>query len=734
MLPPLLIAALLIAAFVKLFAWHPAFLEPSWNAVYRIQNGVWQALPELPGDPEKLQVSAGGAVWALYWHYGVGGELARFDGVAWRRFTAKEFGVRSVLASDFVLDGEDVWMPTDEGVLHWDGAYWKCYREAMVEPNESSIAAAHGQVWVIDGQGTLRHFDGRQWTQRKVEWPGTTRGDDEDDSPELASTDDGSLWLARNGIWRWDGAQWTPAKSGTKEFEEASLMGATGKSIWLAYGNLLVSLAPDGTLRRFARAQMGLGNERIDSVAENGGRIEVATSRGILEFDGSAWRRLPAPGNGVEAVVAIRAGAGGELLAIGNTPHPVARRWQVPIRMIPLVLMLGVVAMIVWMVRIYKRRKLDDHQRMQQAVEHATGAIPEELARDERLLAKQSSWWSATMTVGVVIGAGVLYQMSRIFWPGVPSWMFLAIAFALHTAVTVGQSLIRKTPKPWDPIEPGGASFDWGPTRQALPASLAVFLLMNLGAFPKWLGDPVVWLLNGVFALMWYKVLEHRFMLWALRRGDFDGALRVIRLFRFYNPESGKALALRGVILLLAGRYEEAEETLRRAVARLRSRTAQAQALESLGDALLERGRYDEAWRSYEAAMRAAPSFRRPYRGMAELVLRQGRDPGRALECIEKIEGKGTRDDYCSLKAWALAELGRGSEVEAAVAEAIRKTNLKSRPDVATTYRRLGLAMQAMDRQAEAEEYLKKAVDAGPHGRWPALAQAALDRKSVWSA
>jgi tetratricopeptide (TPR) repeat protein len=342
--------------------------------------------------------------------------------------------------------------------------------------------------------------------------------------------------------------------------------------------------------------------------------------------------------------------------------------------------------------------------------------------------------------VGVILGAMVGYSVTRIFWPAAPKWMFLVIALALHTVSTLGQTLVRRTPKPWDPIEPGGASFDWGPTWSALPASLIVFMLLSVGEFPKWMGDPVLWLVCGILARVWYKVIEEKFLVSVLRRGDYEGGLKVIRRFNFYNPEAGPALSRSGHILLTAGRFREAEEMLRRAVAGLRSRAAQAHALEFLGDAMLEQGRNDEALRSYEAALHAAPGFRRPYRGMAELVLRQGREPARALEYVENIVGPSgpswnrwtsngqATDDYWSLKAWALAELGRGAEVALAVAEAIRKTNPKSRPDVSATYRRLGLAMKAMDRQTEAEEYFKKVTDADPQGRWSPLVKAMLKR------
>ncbi len=567
---PILIGALLLTAEIHWFSWRPSFLEPSQNAVYRIAGGVWQRLPDLPGDPEKLQVSPGGAVWALYWHRGIGTELARWDGSAgdstpWRIYRAADFGVAATSASNFALDGENVWAATDKGVLHWDGARWKLYREA-ISTREPSIVAAHGQAWVLGERGSLAHFDGAHWTQQQVELSGGVKWDDEwASSPQLARTEDGSLWIVRDGVWISDGPRWAAMKSGGADFHAADLVGATGQSIWLSDHDELVALAAGGPLKRFASAEMGISREGIEDMTESGGRIEVATSRGILEFDGSAWRRLSLPGNGVQGVVGIRPGAGGEMFAIVNIPHPLARaRWQRLIRSIPLVLMLGVVAMIVWVVKIYKSQQLDEHQRLQQAVVHATGAVPEEFARDERLLAKQSSWWSASLTVGVILGASMGFFVARIFWPGLPSWIFLALALGLHVAVTVAQSLIRRTPRPWDPIEPGGPSFDWGPTRQALPAALGVFLLMNLGSFP------VVWLLLGVAALMWYKVLEQKFIVWALRRANYDEALKVVRGFRFYNLEGEAAQFRLGRILLLAGRFREAEEALRRAVARLR--------------------------------------------------------------------------------------------------------------------------------------------------------------------
>jgi len=244
------------------------------------------------------------------------------------------------------------------------------------------------------------------------------------------------------------------------------------------------------------------------------------------------------------------------------------------------------------------------------------------------------------------------------------------------------------------------------------------------------MGNPALWLAYGILAITWYKAIEQKLLNAAIRRGDIEGGLNIIRWFHFYSPDGGMALSLRGRVLLRAGKFREAEELLRQALASLRSNHRQAQTLEVLGDALTEQGRYDEAMRSYEAALHAAPGYRRPYRGMAELTLRRGRDAARAMEYVEKIPGPvqaswnpfsmngKTSDDYWALKAWALASLGRGADVPPAVAEAVRRTNLRSKPDIAATYHRVGLALETIDRKSEAREYLLKAREADPYGTW----------------
>ena len=121
--------------------------------------------------------------------------------------------------------------------------------------------------------------------------------------------------------------------------------------------------------------------------------------------------------------------------------------------------------------------------------------------------------------------------------------------------------------------------------------------------------------------------------------------------------------------------------------------------------------------------------MRRPYRGMAEVLLRERKNPKQALEYVEKMidfAGLSWRerklngrphDDYWGLKAWALALIGRSSEVAPAIENALKATDKTSLPDLAATHDYAGMAMQALGVQSSAHERFNRAVEFDPKGR-----------------
>lgn len=719
------------------YNWHPDFLQPSREALFRHTSSGWQSLPSLHGRPEAVRVSANFTVWVMAFTYDAGETFAKLDGSRWQIYRLKDIdpkGFHTIANDDFVLDGEDLWAAGGKEIFHFDGQRWQVFHDQSAE----AIAAGGGEAWALDDKRRLAHFARGQWTPVNAQPP----EEESENDPQLVRTTDGSLWLASNRLWRLDGTTWREISTG---FEHVNLIGAADDRIWLWEGRNLKAISSDGeTQTVYSPEQTTLGRrERVYDAESRGGGTWFSTWSSLLRFDGTDWRRVNLPGNGVKSLTRIVAGVDEDLWAIGSIPNPWWRYTRFAQPAVSVFVILSLLGIPIWMVRRYKRERLDEAQRVRQAVEHATGVASDHLERTERRLTRESSWLGASISVVLPVVALIGYQVLRIFWRSAPSWSFLAMAVALHFGHMLWQSVTKKTPKPWDPIEPGGPGYDWSETRRVLPGTIVVFLLLNFDKLWRYMGDPARWIQAAVLIWFGYQVLRSKFIIGALKRGEYDEAGKAVVRFHPHNPDGPHALRMRALSLLLGGRYGEAEELARRAVARTRNGVEQAYALDCLGDALLEQGRYEEAMRAYEAAIQARPGFRRAYRGMAEVLLRQGTNPPRALEVVEQVAGPSgpsrnkwglnseVRDDYWALKAWALAQLGRTAEVTSAIENALRFTDKKSKPSMGTTLYRAGMAMDAMGEDKQAAEYLRRAQEIDPEGRaGKVAAQAAAARKS----
>ena len=716
-------------------------LWPSKAAVFRQTASGWERLPDLEGTPDQVRVSSRGTVWVSTW---AKGGLSRLEGSKWRRFSQADLGTRSAyLHGGFVLDGEDVWAAAPEGAVPWDGRGWHCYREAVASEEACSIAAGGGRVWLIDLHGNLSELDGTRWATRKLDLPGVKWAGWKEEWPKLARTADGTLWLGRMGLWRFDGVRWVAAVPTGRSLKNARLIGATRDRVWLDDGGTLRSVSADGkTWTDYPAISF------VHDVASAGDRTWLASDDGISESEGTGWRRLAPLGGGVKFTEGIHAGPDGRLWVVGTSPRWTARWTPYLVMALALLPMIAVVAILVWMVRRHSRSQRQENERIRQAMELATGEAPCELLEAlEKRASATNPWREGLIVAGSLIGGSLLFVVLRRWWPQAPQWMILIFVLAIHLAVTFMQSLKKRRPQPFDPIGPGGHSrYDWQKTGKALLAAAAFLLFLNAGRLPlpHFLRD--YWILVLMLVPLGYQALGIRVMQRALWRSDYDAALKAVRLFHFYSPEGGTALRQCGAILLWAGRYRQAEDLLRRAAAKNTTGLDQAVAIEYLGDVLMEQGRNDEALRSYQAALHARLGFRRPYRGLAELTLRQGNNPPQALEHVENarparrfslsdrfLSGQ-MADDYWALKAWALGQLGRSAEVAPAIENAFKATNKKSRQDMSATAYRAGMAMLAIGNRPAANDYLKRARDLDPRGRRGMLAQAALSQSSVWGA
>jgi tetratricopeptide (TPR) repeat protein len=696
-------------------------------------------MPPLPrGDLESMHISAQGDLWVMAFRDGE--FFARLDGASWRVYPTRDIETLFYSPSnEFVLDGEQLWVAGGTSVLRWDGAHWQRFRDQKAD----TIVAANGEAWALDRKGRLSHYAAGAWSPIPADPPVEKWTDDTYKYSKFIRTVDGSLWLMRDRLWSFDGTRWRQVPTVS---ESVRLLGTNGNQVWVWYNDSLHSVSAEGADSAvYTCDQTGISDD--DIVAESvsrGGLTWIGTWSRPLVFDGENWRRLPMPPGGVKWLTKITAGAHGELWAIGITPNPRYRyvRWITVLE--PFVLILSLLAILVWQVRNFKRQRLADHQQLQQAAQHATGESSEELARTERRLIRESSWFGVSLSVLLPIVAFIGFQVLRLFWKSAPAWMFLLLALALHLVTVAWRSAVKKTPKPWDPIEPGGPGYDWSETRKVLPGTLALFVLLDFGEIQRYVRDPLLWVLVGLSLWSIHRTLAAQFLNRALHRAEYDAAGKVVLRFHLYSPDGAKALQHRTLVLLVSGRYREAEETARRGINATRSSGRQAALLDYLGSALVEQGRYDEATRAFEASLQAESDYPRPLHGLAETLLRQHRDPQRALEYLERIgskrslaslwRGRDLRDDYWAFKAWSLAELGRTAEVEPAIENAFRYTNRKSKPATAATNQRAGMAMLALGNEAKAREYLTRARDADPEGRWGKLAKEALGERSVFRA
>jgi tetratricopeptide (TPR) repeat protein len=610
---------------------------------------------------------------------------------------------------EFALAGEELWAPTGEGVIHYDGKRWQIYKEAAAD-EEASIVAGGGEVWLIDSTGKFSHYLHGKWESEHLVLPGVKP--EESETPKLARTDNGTVWLAWQGLWRRDGAAWT------RVTESGHLIGAAGDRVWLFDAAGLRVISMDGRHQdSYTSAQTGAAFD----VASAGGRTWFATANGLLEFDGSAWRTLPPAGKQTAGYRRVAIGPAGALWVVAM-PSPQSMQFYRKMLPVTLFLPIAIIALVFWIFRGARQRRVRQHQMVTSAVHHATGEIPEELRKGEQTL-KMGGWYTVIMLGGCAVGGTLLYRL----WPSAPVWTYPLLVLVIHLAITFQKSLIKRTPQAWDPIGPGAPSrYDWGKTGKTVAGAALVILLLNADRFPQlsFLRGWMFWVL--ILGASFYQVIMASLLSPALQSGNYDRALNIVRWLNFYNPSGMEALRKTGYLLLFAGRHREAEDTLRRSLASAQARTSYASALEYLGDALMEQGRYDEAMRSYEAAVYAFPWWRRAYRGMAETLLRQGKKPEQALEWIEKIvdfaglsyaqrkQNGRPQDDYWALKAWALARLGRRSEVPDAIEKALQATNKKVLPDLAATYYRAGMAMQAISNDAAAREYLTRGADLDP--------------------
>src|SRR5260370_36171317 len=94
--------------------------------------------------------------------------------IAWQYYKDTDPGRRSSYIRQFALDGDQVWVATEQGVLDWDGQKWHNNHDVTAGYG-ASIVAGGGEVWVIDSSGEVSHFHNWLWASHELVLPGFNR-------------------------------------------------------------------------------------------------------------------------------------------------------------------------------------------------------------------------------------------------------------------------------------------------------------------------------------------------------------------------------------------------------------------------------------------------------------------------------------------------------------------------------------------------------------------------------
>jgi tetratricopeptide (TPR) repeat protein len=282
------------------------------------------------------------------------------------------------------------------------------------------------------------------------------------------------------------------------------------------------------------------------------------------------------------------------------------------------------------------------------------------------------------------------------------------------------------------------------------PVSGAVRFIPSVALF---LFVASVWIIGYLRQRQWKAAIEA--LLTPYRRGDFDAALKAAEGLR-KDPRA--YCSLKGGILLQTGDLKEAEELLQRSTqlsqqaeialqargsrmgtALKRQSRLTALSRSMLGELYLERARYDDALRCFEASLRDWPGRGSGHRAIAEVWLRKGDDPPEALkwatlavdedraskDLTQEVRDTNLGEDLGTL-AWAVAVAEHdAAQVNRLVAEAESKVAGRLVTSSAQVQYFAGRAYEALGDTTRSARHFKEASRIDPRGRWGRAARAA---------
>jgi ligand-binding sensor domain-containing protein len=256
------------------------FMHPSSGlSRYDPERDAWQVFGAAEGAsdwPSVPAVDSDGNLWI-----GDNGELVRYDGQGWQRFTAPELADVEIIAIE--IDPDDVqWLVTDRGLMRHDPATdeWATFSgadQSIIEDLKSILASSDGTIWLGGEEGLVR-YDGSTWSTP------VASGNAPQFVEDLAEAPDGSLWIAADGeLGHLAGGRWSYLPWPAERWLGRVTVGPDG-SVWAGYEGLGRHDPADGDWQMFTPAD-GLVHLIVQSIhVTPEGVVWVGTDGGLSRY------------------------------------------------------------------------------------------------------------------------------------------------------------------------------------------------------------------------------------------------------------------------------------------------------------------------------------------------------------------------------------------------------------------------------------------------------------------
>lgn len=745
---------------------------------YQIQNG--DTVKQLAKDFHSTSQSIRGS------NDNVGdGELPVGEWIwiqGYQTYTYEDLGIsENAVIGDVIAFGNQAWLYIIDSrihsVLHFDGQTWQPLDNIEFSGNVTlffgtRLADSSPIVFALDQSNDLYRLD------LATETPFVNLDDGRSElqlSPKpydikttIGVTSDGDIYALDDVLIRYDGVAWSLLTLPENvNLTELRIFDTINQQLWLRQDNTIWSFDVDEQQRQaYTPDDMGMpDNTILYGVAYDGAKTLFATTNGIVTYDGERWF-LEFESETEAPIYEVAYGNYDQVWAITEGE----RYDNLVIQGVAVVaLLVFFVAVIGFSGSILKRfLNLESSDKTRTIVEQA---INEKLPTSKDMKSQwEMGWRSVLVSISPLIfiaiialipflawGPDTINNLEKLvedisdlfdrFFPNAPAWVkdvikrvLVAVLFFILGLPAVLFAIMRtKDPEQRARLRRnivatfvGIVAFGLFETLvSTTPTVLGVILIM------------VFVVLGGVFAYyLIYGTLRSPNA--AIRRGDYNKVLEGIENPKIAESTNPLLLWSTGSMLLLAGRFKEAEDMLRRAILNQDQigviLSTQFHPVAHLGAALLGQGRYDEARKSLEASLAINSKNGWAYLRLSDTYLFQGESPDTVLELLDKAykhrsgnfmlygAEKYVVNEIWANRAWALGLMGQSQEANDALEKAFDKFPEKFVPVYASLLWRAGKVMQVQRHRSKAREYFLKSLEVDPIGAYAERSRQSLKK------